>query len=372
MQNEQTKPILTVGQLARRLRAELVGSGSGKITGVKGIEAAGETEVTFLSIPKYKAKLGKSNAAAVIVGEKIEDLGKPQLLVKDVNGALVKVLRIFAPLLAAPRPGVHPTATVAEDAQIAASSSIGAGVVIEQAVQIGPDTVLSAGCKVGQNSKIGANCRLDSNVVVYHNCTIGNNVIIQANTTIGSTGFGYCVVEEGGDLREVCNGDVGMPKLIPHNGGVVIEDFVEIGANCCLDRAKFGNTVIGAGTKIDNLVQIAHNVVIGRCCLIVAQVGIAGSSRLGDGVVLGGQVGVTDNVEIGDRAMVAGQSGVRNDLPGGQQFLGAPAISAPRAMKLTALTRRLPKMFEQLRQLTKRMEELEAAENDTHRGKDFG
>jgi UDP-3-O-[3-hydroxymyristoyl] glucosamine N-acyltransferase len=192
---------------------------------------------------------------------------------------------------------------------------------------------------------------LDSNVVIYHNCCIGNNVIIQANTTIGSTGFGYTFIS-------------GAHQLIPHNGGVVIEDFVEIGANCCIDRAKFRNTIIGAGTKIDNLVQIAHNVVVGRCCLIVAQVGIAGSCRLGDGVVLGGQVGLADNIEIGDGTQVAARSGVVGSIPAGQRVGGVPATDIREALRIAGLTRRLPKFAEQLKQLAKRMEELEAAKDN--------
>jgi UDP-3-O-[3-hydroxymyristoyl] glucosamine N-acyltransferase len=145
---------------------------------------------------------------------------------------------------------------------------------------------------------------------------------------------------------------------------VVIEDFVEIGANCCVDRAKFGNTIIGAGTKIDNLVQIAHNVVIGKCCLIAALVGVSGSCRLGDGVVLGGQVGLADNVEIGDGTMVGAQSGVAHDIAAGQRFLGSPAIDIREAFRIIGLTIRLPKMAEQLKRLNKRVEGLEAAEDD--------
>ncbi len=176
-------------------------------------------------------------------------------------------------------------------------------------------------------------------------------MVIQANSTIGSTGFGYSFIG-------------GSHKLIPHNGGVAIEDFVEIGANCCIDRAKFGNTIIGAGTKIDNLVQIAHNVVIGKCCLIAAQAGISGSCKLGDGVVLGGQVGLADNIEIGDGTMIGAQSGVHDSIAAGQQFAGSPAIERREAFRILCLTRRLPKMAEQLKQLSKRMERLEAAEDD--------
>lgn len=353
MQGKRKKLTLTVGQLSERLDAELAGPGSAKISGVNAIEAAGRGDVTFLLDRKHIAKLAASKAAAVIVGEKIESLDKPQLVVKNVDAALIKALNIFVAPFESPPAGLHPSAIIAEDAQIHPSASIGPAVVIENGVQIGPGTTIAAGCKIGPDCRIGRNCRLDANVVVYHNCRLENNVVIQANTAIGSCGFGYAIIE-------------GAPRLIPHSGGVIIEDCVEIGANCCVDRAKFGNTVIGAGTKIDNLVQIGHNVTIGKCCLIVAQVGIGGSSEIGGNVILAGQVGVADNVKIGDGTVVAAQAGVSHNLSSEGKYLGSPAIEAGQAIKLITLTKRLPKMLEQLRNLAKRVEKLEAAKNDTH------
>ncbi|MHC4913001.1 MAG: UDP-3-O-(3-hydroxymyristoyl)glucosamine N-acyltransferase, partial [Planctomycetota bacterium] len=320
---------LTVGQLAQQVGAELVGDGSGQISGVGAVASAGKDTITFAIDSRHIAGLNKSQAGAVMVSSQIKDLDKPQLIVENVNAALIEALGIFAPRLKPVTEGIDPTAKVAGDAKISKGVAIGPGVVIDGKVEIGEDSVISGGCKVGENSKLGKNCRLDSNVVVYHNCTIGDNVVIQANTTIGSTGFGYSFVD-------------GAQRLIPHNGGVVIEDFVELGANCCVDRAKFGNTIIGAGTKIDNLVQIAHNVVIGKCCLIAAQVGIAGSSKLGDGVVMGGQVGVIDNIEIGDGAMIGAVSGVTNNVPAGKQMFGTPALDKLEAFKMVGFTRRLP------------------------------
>jgi len=295
-----------------------------------------------------RAALLRSRAGAVIVGERIEGLAMPQLIVRNVDAALIEALGIFAPRLKRQEEGIDPSAKVGQDVKIAQGVSIEAGAVISDKAEIGQGSVIGSGCKIGENSSIGANCRLDGNVVVYHNCRIGNNVIIQANSTIGSTGFGYCCIE-------------GEHKLIPHNGGVVIEDFVEIGANCCVDRAKFGNTVIGAGTKIDNLVQIAHNVIIGRCCLIAGQVGIAGSCKIGDGVVLGGQAGVTDNIKIGDGAMIGGQSGVFQDVPPKGRLFGTPATGIAEASKIISLTKRLPKLAETVKQLRKRIEKLESA-----------
>ncbi len=343
--------MIKVAELAERIGAELVGEGSGCVTAVGPIEASSETDVTFVADDKRAPLLSKSKAAAVIVNKRLAGYAKPQLIVADVNFALIEALKIFAPKLKAPESGVDTTAKIGKDVKIADSASIGACVAIADGVRVGKNSVIAASCVIGENSAIGDNCRLDSNVVVYHNCSIGNNVIIQANTTIGSTGFGYTQVNS-------------SHQLIPHNGGVVIEDFVEIGANCCVDRAKFGNTVIGAGTKIDNLVQIAHNVVVGKCCLIVGQAGIAGSSKLGDGVVLAGQVGVVDNVEIGSGVIVGAQSGVPRDIPPGKKALGSPAIDYAEEIRLIALRARLPKMVEQLKQLAKRVESLEASKNN--------
>ncbi|HUV62418.1 MAG TPA: UDP-3-O-(3-hydroxymyristoyl)glucosamine N-acyltransferase [Sedimentisphaerales bacterium] len=345
---------LTIEELAGRLGAELVADTdeAGKpITGVGPVQAAGESDVTFVTGEKHRAALAQSRAGAVIVPARLEGFAGPQLVVRNVNAALIETLKIFAPPLKRPAEGVDPTAKLGQNVKIAKGVSIGAGVVIDDGVQIGPNSLIGSGCKIGENSKLGENCRLDGNVVIYHNCSLGANVIIQANTTIGSTGFGYAFIE-------------GTHRLIPHNGGVVIEDFVEIGANCCVDRAKFGNTIIGAGTKIDNLVQVAHNVVIGKCCLIAALVGISGSCKLGDGVVLGGQVGLADNIEIGDGTMVGAQAGVMSSVGAGQKLLWTPAIKKEEAFRIMGLTMRLPKMAEQLKQLSKRVEKLEAAEDD--------
>ena len=365
---------LTVTQLAKRLGAELVSGPDGidrQISAVGALEAACESDVTFITDDRHLAGLKDSRAGAVIVGRHLDGVDKAQLIVKNVDAALIEALKVFAPQLTplertrqpfsggqggfltglkAPVEGIDPTAKIGQRVKIAKGVAIGAGVVIDNGVQIGLNSVISSGCKIGQNSKIGKSCRLDSNVVVYHNCCLGNNVIIQANSTIGSIGFGYSFID-------------GAHKLVPHNGGVVIEDFVGIGANCCIDRAKFGNTIIGAGTKIDNLVQIAHNVVIGKCCLIAGLVGISGSCKLGNGVVLGGQAGLADNIEIGEGTMVGARSAVLNNVPAGQQVAGAPAIERREALRIIGLTMRLPKLAEQLKKLTERIEKLEAAKN---------
>lgn len=342
---------MTVSHLAALLGAELIGAGDSVIKGVGTIEAAGLDQVTFMDSPKRASALASSQAAAVILSKPVEGIKMAQLVVKDVDAALIAALKAFAPALTPPSVGVHPTANVAADAVLGTGVSIGPHAVVASGVRIGDGSVLAAGVCVGENTTIGTSCRIDANVVIYHDCTIGNNVWIQANSTIGSTGFGYKFIG-------------GKHTLIPHNGGVVIEDYVDIGANCCVDRAKFGNTVIGAGTKIDNLVQIAHNVVIGKCCLITAQVGVAGSTVLGNGVVVGGQSGFKDNISVGDGTMVAARSGLMSDAAPGQVLAGNPATEIRQQLRQIAMLAKLPEMAEQLKTLAKRIEGLESAKND--------
>ena len=343
--------LLTVAQLAERIGGELVGDGSGKISSVGTVESSEKNQVTFARDSKHIPGLKKSLAGAVIVASQIEGLAKPQLIVENVDAALIETLTIFAPELKRAKEGIDPTAKVAADVKIGKGVSIGPNVVIDDGAQICENSIIGSGCKIGENSRLGKNCRLDSNVVVYHNCTIGNNIIIQANSTIGSTGFGYSFLN-------------GAHRLIPHNGTVVIEDFVEIGANCCIDRAKFGETRIGAGTKIDNHVQIAHSAIIGKCCLMAGGSGVAGSTKLGDGVILGGHAGLTDNVEVGDGVIVGANSVVMGNLAAGQKVSGTPALDMRERYRMIAMTRRLPKLIKQLKQMAARIEKLETSKDD--------
>lgn len=345
---------VTIEELARRLGAQMLGApadGRVELTGIRPVDAADVGDVTFVTDAKYAAAAGSSKAAAVIVAKPIDGLPKPQLVVKDVNAALIETLNVFAPPAPPVVEGVDPSARVGANVRLAAGVSVGPYAVIENDVQIGARTIVGSGCRIGRGTQIGADCRLDSHVVVYHGCTLGHHVIIQANSTIGAVGFGYAFID-------------GAHRLIPHHGGVVIEDFVEIGANTCVDRAKFGNTIVGAGTKIDNLVQIAHNVVIGKCCLIAAQVGVAGSCRLGDGVVLAGQVGLADNIEIGAGTMVGAQAGVMNNVPPGERLAWSPAINVKEAGRVVASVLRLPKLVQEIRRLTAKVDRLETAKDD--------
>jgi UDP-3-O-[3-hydroxymyristoyl] glucosamine N-acyltransferase len=336
---------VTIKELAKQIGAELAGDGSGYISSVQAIEIAEKDQVTFVSNEKHLRKLRGSKAGAVIVYKYIADASRPQLIVKNVDAALIKTLRIFAPELKPAAKGIHPTAKVGKDVRIGKEVSIGYGVEIEDEVEIGDNSIIASGCKVGEKSIIGSNSRLDSNVVVHHNCVIGSNVIIQSNTVIGSVGFGYAFID-------------GSHQLIPHNGRVVIEDFVEIGANCCIDRAKFGDTRIGSGTKIDNLVQIAHGVSIGKCCLIAGMVGIGGSCKIGDRVVLAGQVALVDHIEIGAGTVIGAKSLVTHSTKQNQVLFGLPAIEKNDALRVIGLTRRLPAFVSQLKDLTQKVNKL--------------
>jgi len=349
---------LTIAELAQRLGAALAGEKVGldaEITGVQPVKAATGQDLTFVADRKHEGAAKKCGAGAVLVSKPIDGLAIPQLVVENVDAALIEVLGYFAPRLAPPAEGVDASARLGENVRLGPGASIGPNVVVADDVEIGANTVLGSSCYIGEGVKIGSDCRLDSHVVVYHQCTIGNHVILQAGVRIGAIGFGYSFLD-------------GSHRLVPHNGGVVLEDFVEIGANTCVDRAKFGNTMVGAGTKIDNLVQIGHGVIIGKCCLIAAQVGVAGSCRLGNGVVLAGQVGLADNIEIGDGAMIGAQSGVMGNVAPGEKLAWTPAVDVKEAVRAVAYILRLPKFSQQLKRLTAKVEKLEAAKDHTGRG----
>lgn len=349
METQTDNMVLTVGELAERIGAKLIGEGSVQVTGVNAVGQAGPTEVCFVADQKHAAPLAEVKVAGVILAERMEQVSAAQLVVENVQAAVIDALNLFAPKLT-PIEGIHSTAIIEETAGVA-DVAVGPRAYIGHNVQIGSGSIIAAGCSIGENSIVGQNCRLDPNVVVYHNCKIGNNCIIQANATIGASGFGYYHID-------------GRHKLVPHNGGVIVEDCVEIGANCCVDRAKFGNTIIGAGTKIDNSVQVAHNVIIGKCCLLAAQVGISGSSQIGNGVVMGGQAGIADHIRIGDGAMVGGGSAVIGDVPAGQQVWGMPARELKLYLKSISALKRLPKMNQELKEVSKRVKSLETAKDN--------
>ncbi len=349
---------LTLADLAARLAGEVAGDAATEVTGVAGYATVAPGELTFVDDrdaagrPLDAATLQKrlhealaSAAAAVIVPRSIPTAAKPLLRVTHPKLAFAQALAIFHPT-PPPPPGVHPSAVVMPDTQVDASASVGPLAVITPGARIGARTLIGAGCYIGMGVQIGDDCRVYARVVLQRGVTLGDRVTVHSGTVIGSDGFGYVQ-------------DEGRHHKIPQVGGVRIEDDVEIGANTTIDRGTTGDTVIGAGTKIDNLVQIAHNVVVGRNCIIVAQTGVAGSAVLEDGCILAAQVGVHDHARIGAGAIVLGRSGVVADVPAGTVVSGFPARPHREELQLEALRRTLPEMRDNLRALAARLERLD-------------
>jgi len=345
-----TKNSYTASELAAIVGAKLEGCGDVVINSVSSIELAQAGQLTFAGNDDYIAKLPNCKASAVLLPRKIDGIKMTQLIAADVDEAMINALGAFAPQIRTVV-GIHKTAFVSDKATIGNGVSIGAFVFIDDEVTIGDNTVIDCGAVVKYGSKIGRNCRIDANVTIYHGCRIGNNCILQAGAVIGSVGFGY---------RNVNN----MPQLIPHYGGVVLEDFVEIGANSCVDRAKFGDTVIGMGTKIDNLVQIGHNCKIGKCCLLAGQAGLAGSTQIGNGVRMGGQSGAIEHLKVGDGAMIASKSVATGNIDAGCSVFGTPARDIKRMMRAVAETNRLPETVKRIKELEKKVANLEKANNN--------
>ncbi len=312
---------LRVGELADLVNAEVAGSREIVITHMDVLDRAGQGAISFVRSKRFARQWPTSKASAALVTRGIqierpaEGSGRALLFVADADLALVQLLERFAAKPAPPAAGVHPSAIVDPSATIGAGASVGPGCLVEAGATIGDATVLVHNVHVGRNARIGRACTLHSNVCVLHECVLGDGCILHSGVVVGTDGFGYRPDPRGRGVIK-----------IPHIGNVEIGPDVEIGANTCIDRAKFGSTLIGAGCKIDNLVQIAHGVRIGRACLLASQVGVAGSATIGDGVQMGGQVGVAEGLTIGKLARVGGQSGVMRDIPDGETWMGYPAV----------------------------------------------
>lgn len=339
---------LTLGLVAELVSGELRGDAGVEIRAVSPVSAAGPGDLTWASSPQHASRLAHCGASAVLTLPELEVGSLPAVVCPSPELALAKILTHLQPAIPHPPAGVHAAAIVDPDAVLAADVAVGPGVVIEKGAQIGQHTKLHAGVFIGQDTTIGEDCVIWPNVVVRERCKIGARVLIHPNATIGADGFGY-------NLEE------GWFKKIPHIGTVEIGDDVEIGANACIDRAKCGATFIGRGTKIDNLVQIAHNVRVGEHCCIVSHTGIAGSTELGDHVILAGRVGVKDNISIGAGVQVAACSCIAGDIPAGETVVGIPAKPRSDVFRELAALRRLPDMVKVLRALSKRVEQLESA-----------
>lgn len=335
-------------EIAKWVDGVVRGDASTAITGVSSLGEACASEISWVAHERYLPQLRSSRAGAVVVAERMGATPMPAILCEKPELAMTIILDRFAPEVPRPPAGVHPTAVVAESARLGREVAVGPHVVIGEEAQIGEGSVLHAGVFVGGESRLGKHCELWPHVVVRERCTLGDRVVIHPNSTVGSDGYGYTFAD-------------GRHVKIPQIGAVEIGDDVEIGANCAIDRAKFGATRIGNGTKIDNQVQVAHNVQIGPHCLIVAQCGIAGSTRLGQGVVLGGKVGIKDHVELGDGAQVAACACLSKDVPAGRTVIGVPAVEREEFVRERARLKRLPELAEQVKSLVKRIEQLESS-----------
>lgn len=336
----------TLREIAEFIKGKLQGDPDTLIFGVSGIKEAKEGEITFLANPKYITYLDKTHASAVIVPYDIESINKPVICVENPSLAFAKVISLFVSSTGKHPQGIHPTAVVGKNVKLGKDVCIGAYVVIEDEAEIGDRTVIYPCCYIGYQTKIGKDTLIYSNVSIRERITIGDRVIIHSGTVIGSDGFGFATVE-------------GVHHKIPQIGTVEIGDDVEIGANVTIDRARFDKTVIGKGTKIDNLVHIAHNVIIGENCIIVAQVGISGSTTIGKNVTLAGQVGIVGHISIGDNSIVMAQSGVTKSFPQNSILWGSPAKSADLAKRINACVQNLPRLYKKVSELEKRLMQLE-------------
>lgn len=338
----------TASELAALVGGTVDGDGSVKITGVAGLEQAQPGQLSFFGNQKYKKQLAATRASVVLVAQGAPPRGeKTYVLVKNPHLAFARVAQKFNP----PKeytPGVSTKANVHPTAKVDATATVMDFVTVSAGTTVGPRAVLFPGVFLGEGVKIGERTILNANVVVMDRCTIGARCLLHANAVIGADGFGFAL-------------DMSVPEhvKIPQVGIVRVEDDVEIGACSCVDRATTGETVIGKGTKIDNLVQVGHNSTIGALSILCAQAGLAGTTELGTGVVLAGQAGIAGHLRIGDLAKVGAQAGVMNDVDDGAIVLGTPALPSRDFMRSFAVFAKMPELHKELRDLRKRLEALE-------------
>jgi UDP-3-O-[3-hydroxymyristoyl] glucosamine N-acyltransferase len=344
----------TLAELAARVGGEVVGDVAVRLAGVAPLEQAAPDEVSFLANKKYRQAFLDSRAGAVVVApDEVVPAGRTILRVANPYLAFAKITTLFHPP-PLPVPGVapgavvHPTARVDPAAQVMPLASVGAG------AEVGPRTILHSGVQVGENARVGADCLVHANVVIREGCQVGDRVILQPGCVIGSDGFGFAFDPEG-------EGQGPRHYKFPQVGIVVVEDDVELGANTCVDRAALGVTRIGRGVKVDNLVQIAHNVEVGPLSLLVSQVGISGSTKLGMGVVVAGQVGIVGHLKIGDGVKIGAQSGVTHDIEPGEAISGSPAWPHATWLRAMASLQHLPELRKEVRALQAELAALKAA-----------
>ncbi len=337
---------MTLGELARRLECTVEGDAAIEIRRVAKIEEAGPGDLTFLANPKYASKLAETRASAVIMSP--GPLQAPCAVLRSPSPYLTfaRAAQALSPV-AAPPPGIHPQAVVAADASVDATATVGPYAVIGSGTTIGARTIVHPHVVIGDGTMIGADCILYPHVSIRERCLIGDRVIVQNGAVIGSEGYGFAPRPDG------------THEKIPQTGPVVIEDDVEIGANTTIDRPAVGETRIMSGTKIDNLVQIAHGVLVGRNTLLAAQVGIAGSTVVGESVMMGGQVGVSGHLTIGDRVKLAAKTGVTGPIDADAYMSGYPMMDTQEWRRSHVVVRKLPEMRKQLLALEERMKKIE-------------
>lgn len=339
----------TLKEIAKIIGGELVGNGDIAIKGINAIDTAEEGDLSFILNPKYEEFINKTKASAVIVPKALKrGYNKPVIKVDNPSITFSKIIELILPNRNSQPKGVHPSAIVSNTARIGKNTAIGPYVIVEDGAFVGDNTVIYPFSYIGRNTKIGNDCIIYPNVMVREEITIGNRVIIHPGSVVGSDGFGYDTQINGTHVK------------IPQLGTVIIEDDVEIGSCVTIDRARFSKTLIGKGSKIDNLVQIAHNVIIGPGCLIAAQTGISGSTTIGRNVVFGGQVGVADHLKIGDFVMAGAKTGISKSFPAPNTVLfGYPARPVEKARELIASIGLLPKLYERVRALENKIKSLE-------------
>lgn len=339
---------IRLDELAARLNGTLEGPGDAVVRSVAGLREAGEGQLSFLGNPKYRKLLGQTRATAVLVPREGEgETSAARIRVDQPDKAFAEATRLFCPPPVDYPPGVHPTAVIAESARIGEDAHIGPHVVVEAQATVGDRCVLLAGVLVSRGATLGDGALLHAGVVLRENVVVGDRVILHNHCVIGSDGFGYTVNDDGTRTK------------VPQVGIVRVGNDVEIGAQVCVDRARFGETRIGNGVKIDNLVQIAHNVVIGDHAVLVSQVGISGSSVVGPNAILAGQVGVAGHLTIGEKSVVGAQGGVTKDVEPGTYVWGTPATPFKKYSKNLSNVNRLPKLMERVAALEARLNELE-------------
>lgn len=342
----------TVRELAALVGGEVSGDPDREIRGVSGLSEAGPAELSFYGNPRYRKQLSTTRAGAVLVAEPLPPReGTTFIQVPNPHLAYARIAQHFHPAPVHPA-GVSPRAQVDPSASVDPTATVLGLATVEKGAVIGARTVLHPGVYVGEDARVGEDCVLYPNVVVRERCVVGNRCILHPGAVVGADGFGFAF--DPSTLTHV---------KIPQAGIARLEDEVELGANTCVDRATFGETVVGRGAKLDNLVQIAHNVKVGPLAILCAQVGISGTSEVGAGTVLAGQVGVVGHIRVGDRVRVGAQSGVAQDVEDGQSVSGTPAMPHQEWLRASAAIKQLTALTREVRELRKRLSALEK-END--------